>query len=330
MEFILFVLCLLLAYAYAFVSGFTDAANSIATSVGSKALSPKTAVIMAGILEIAGALTGTAVALMIGKDIVASHLISLHTVAGALLGAMTWSLLTYLRGLPVSETHGLIGGIIGAALATAMSFEVIQVSGLVRVLIAVIASPALGFISAFLILKAIYVLRYFPSRKMTFLFLNLQRVSAAFMAFSHGLNDAQKPMGILVLALTVYFGWDIKEATIPLWVILSVGMVAGVGVAYGGWRIIKTLGMRLTVLKHEQGFAAEIGAAAVLQLASAIGIPVSTTHTITSAITGVGAARSFTAVRWNIMYEIALSWIFTLPATVFLGGAYTLLLKIIM
>lgn len=330
MELLLLGFCLFLAYTYAFVSGFTDAANSIATAVGSRALSPKVAVLMAGILEIGGALTGTAVALMIGKGLVASNLISLHTIAGALLGAMTWSLITYLRGIPVSETHGLIGGIVGAALATTMNVEVIQWTGLSKVLTAIVISPLLGFIASFVVLKLIYkIFRHFPNRKMAAIFLQLQRLSSAFMAFSHGRNDAQKPMGIIVLALAVYFGWDIKEVTVPLWTILSVGIFAGIGVAYGGWRIIKTLGMKLTALKPEQGFAAEFGAAGVLQIASEFGIPVSTTHALTSAITGSGAAKSLSTIHWNILYEIALSWILTLPATIVFGGLYTFFLKAI-
>ncbi|MDH7512135.1 MAG: inorganic phosphate transporter [Clostridiales bacterium] len=324
-DFIILILAVFLSYTYAFVGGFTDAANAIATSVGSRALSPKAAVLMAGVLEIVGALTGTAVALTIGKGIVSLELITLYTVVGALLGTMTWSLCTYYFGIPVSETHGLIGGIIGAALAVAGT-EAILWKGLTKVLIAIVASPLLGFFAGALLMGLIYHFSHSASsKKMTPIFKNLQRFSAAFMAFSHGRNDAQKPMGILVMVLALYFGW--KDPGVPLWVILSVGVTAGLGVAYGGWRIIKTLGMKLTPLSQAQGFAAETSAASVLQLASVFGIPVSTTHTITSSIVGAGAARRFSSIRWGTAFDIFLSWILTLPATIALGWVFTKLLS---
>lgn len=325
--FILLVFTIFFSYVYAFVGGFTDAANAIATSIGTRALFPTTAVLMAGILEIVGALTGTAVALTIGKGVVSLDLISLHVVLAALLGTMTWSLFTYYFGIPVSETHGLIGGIIGAALAVAGT-KVILWTGLTKVLIAIIASPLLGFLGGLLLMGVIY--RFFhsaSSRKMTPIFKNLQRLSATFMAFSHGRNDAQKPMGILVMALALYFGWE--DPSVPLWVILSVGLTAGLGVAYGGWRIIRTLGMRITPLATEQGFAAETSAASVLQLASVFGIPVSTTHTITSSIVGAGVARRFSSVRWGIAFDIVISWILTLPATIALGWFFAKLFGLI-
>jgi len=315
--FILLLLAILLSYAYAFIGGFTDAANAIATSVGSRALSPTAAVLIAGILEIAGALTGTAVALTIGKGIVSLELISISTVLAALMGTMAWSLITYYFGIPVSETHGLIGGIIGAALAVAGTKAILW-AGIAKVLIAIIVSPLLGFLGGSLLMGAIYSCFHSSSaRKMAFIFKNLQRFSAGFMAFSHGRNDAQKPMGILVMVLALYFGW--KDPGVPLWVIFSIGLTAGVGVAFGGWRIIKTLGMKIAPLATEQGFTAETSAAGVLQLASFLGIPVSTTQTITSSIVGAGVARRFSSVRWGIAFEIVLSWILTLPATIAFG-----------
>ena len=321
------ILTILFSYIYAFVSGFTDAANAIATSVGSRALSPTAAVLMAGVLEIVGALTGTAVALTIGNDIVALDLVSLFTVLAALLGTMAWSLFTYYFGIPVSETHGLIGGIVGAALAAAGP-KVILWIGLTKVLIAIVVSPLLGFLGGALLMKAIYYCCHSGSaRKLAPIFKNLQRFSAAFMAFSHGRNDAQKPMGILVMALALHFGW--KSPSVPIWVILSVGLTAGIGVAYGGWKIIKTLGMRVTSLTPEQGFAAETSAAGVLQLASVFGIPVSTTHTITSSIVGAGVARRFSSVRWGVAFDILLSWILTLPVTVSLGWLFAQLFRLI-
>ena len=328
-ELILLGVCILLVYSYAFVSGFTDAANAIATSVCTRALSPKVAVIMAGVLEIVGALSGTAVALMIGKGIVDPSRVSLTTVAGALLGVMTWSLITYWRGIPVSETHGLIGAVIGAALVTTLDPATIQWESLSKVLAAIIISPLCGFLLATGAYKAIYFLcANLSARKMSLLFKNLQRLSAAFMAYSHGRNDAQKPMGMLVMVLAIFFGWNLNETAVPLWVILSIGTTAGLGVAAGGWRVIKTLGMKMTPLRVEQGFAAEASAAGVLQVASSFGIPVSTTHTITSAIIGVGVARNVASVHWALVTEIALSWVLTLPATIAFGAICAWLLSV--
>ena len=325
---VLLVITIIFSYIYAFVSGFTDAANAIATSVGSRALSPLTAVLMAGILETVGALTGTAVALTIGKGIVDLELISLTTVLAALIGAMCWSLLTYAFGIPVSETHGLVGAIIGAALAKTGSVQVVIWSGLTKILVAIIVSPLLGFLGGALLMSIIYfIFQQGKAKKLTPVFRNLQRLSSAFMAFSHGRNDAQKPMGILVMALALYYSWT--QVSVPIWVILSVGLAAGLGVAFGGWRIIKTLGLKVTNLTVEQGFSAETSAALVLQGASIFGIPVSTTHTITSSIVGAGAAKRVSTVRWQLVLDIVLSWIFTLPATVMLGWIAAKILGII-
>jgi len=315
---ILLIISILACYIYAFVSGFTDAAQAIASAIGSRSLSPTTAVLMAGVLEIVGALTGTAVALTIGKGIVSLELVSLLTVPAAIFGAMSWSLFVYRFGIPVSETHGLVGGIIGAALAVAGTTNVVNWAGLTKILAAIVIAPLLGFLSGGLLMGAIY--RCFhsaPARKMAFIFKNLQRFAAAYLAFSHGRNDAQKPMGILVMALALYFDW--KDPGVPLWVILTVGLVAGLGVAWGGWRIIKTLGMRITPLTPEQGFVSDFSAASVLQLASFFGIPVSTTHVDASAIMGVGVARRISSVRWGVVGNIVFSWILTLPATIAFG-----------
>jgi len=325
-NFALLVLTIIFSYIYAFVGGFTDAANAIATSIGSRVLSPRVAIVMAGTLEIIGALSGTAVALTIGKGIVSLQAVSLVTVLAALIGSMLWSLFTYYWGIPVSETHGLIGALIGAAIAVSGSGSVFW-HNLLPILVAIFVSPLAGFLGGAILIGIIC--SFFASQRAQRLkpvFNNLQRLSSAFMALSHGRNDAQKPMGVLVLALALYFGWENPE--IPLWVIISVGLVAGAGVAYGGWRIIKTLGMRITPLEPVQGFAAETSAALVLQVASFLGIPVSTTHTITSSIVGVGAARRISCVRWGVAFDIVLSWILTLPATIFLGFCFSKILTI--
>ena len=326
-NFIIFIAAVILSYVYAFVGGFTDSANAIATSVGSRVLSPLQAVGLASIFELIGALTGTAVALTIGKGIVHPESISLLTVPAAVMGCMTWSLFTYYFGIPVSETHGLIGGVVGAAIATA-GVGVIMWTGLTKILVAMIFSPVLGFIAGWLVMVLVVRLSRGGTRAfLTPLFTNLQRLSAMFMAFSHGRNDAQKPMGILAMTLAIYYGWS--EVHVPLWVIFSCAALASLGMFSGGWRIIRTLGLKLTRLRPVEGFSAETSAAAALQLASVLGIPVSTTHTITSSIVGVGSSRGLSRVRWGIAREIVASWVLTLPATIILGGLYLIVLRAI-
>lgn len=314
---LIFIGAVVLAYVYAFVGGFTDAANAIATSVATRAFTPLQAVLIAAVFELLGALTGTAVALTIGRGIVTPEVLTQGAVVAALLGAMTWSLLTYRWGIPVSETHGLIGGIVGVGLAFA-GWQAVLWQSLIPVLAAIVISPLLGFFGGMALLIGVYHLTQGTSRsRASTIFRLLQRGSAVYMAFSHGRNDAQKPMGVLTLALAVYFGWTTVE--VPLWVIVSVALMAGLGVATGGWRIIRTLGERMTSITPVQGFAAETAAATVLQVASEGGIPVSTTHTITAAIIGAGTLHGHRNVRWVVVFEIIQSWLLTLPATIVFG-----------
>lgn len=320
----LFVLAIGLGYVYAFVGGFTDAANAIATSVGSRVLTPRAAVLMAGAFNLLGGLTGTAVALTIGRDILDTDALSLYTVVAGVGGAMTWSLSVYFSGIPVSETHGLIGGLIGAGVATA-GWDVVQTDSLKKVLGAIVASPVLGFLGGLVLIVAIYwTFRKRDRRRVLPAFVHLQRASAAFMAFSHGRNDAQKPMGILALAIALYYD---RSVTVPVWIVVTAASVAAFGTALGGWRIIRTVGMRVTKLDAVGGFAAETSGASVLQFASELGIPVSTTHAITSSIIGVGAARRLSAVRWGVTARIFVSWVLTVPATMLVGAVYARLLE---
>ena len=325
---LVFALVILLAYVYAFVGGFTDAANAIATSVGSRVLSPRMAVVVAGVFNLLGGLTGTAVALTIGKGLVDPSALSLTTVVAGLAGAMSWSLMTYRLGIPVSETHGLIGGLVGAGIATA-GLGVIQWQGLTKTAIAIVASPTLGLVGGFIVIIAIYRSLYHKRRGQVMpVFKHLQRASAAYMAFSHGRNDAQKPMGVLAMAIALQSG--AKEVTVPLWIVLSCALLASLGTAYGGWRIIQTLGLRITALDPVQGFAAEVSGATVIQAASELGIPISTTHAITSAILGVGAARRLSAVRWGVTRKIVLSWVLTVPCTILLGALAMVVLRFVL
>jgi inorganic phosphate transporter, PiT family len=322
---VVFGLAVGLSYVYAFVGGFTDAANAIATSVGTRVLSPRAAVVMAGVFNLFGGLTGTSVALTIGTGLVDPGVLSLVTVVAALAGAMVWSLFTYFFGIPVSETHGLIGGLIGAAVATA-GLDVVQWGNLTKVLGAIVVSPSMGFVGGAAFLLLIYwTFRRSRPAKVKPWFRHLQRMSAAYMAFSHGRNDAQKPMGILAMTLALYSGAD--QVRVPLWVVVSCATVATLGTIYGGWRIIHTLGQRITALDPVQGFAAEVAGATVIQIASELGIPVSTTHAITSSILGVGALRRLSAVRWTIIADIFASWLLTLPVTMVLGALCVLLLR---
>lgn len=319
-----FALSMVLGYVYAFMGGFTDAANAIATAVGTRAFSPLQAVLVAGVFELLGALTGTAVALTIGQGIVARSSLSQATVCASLFAAMAWSYVTFLRGIPVSETHGLIGGIVGAGLC-AGGTAAVEWWSLMPVLAGILVSPLLGFCAAAALLTSIYRLFHRMDRaRGSPLFLNLQRLSSIYMAFSHGRNDAQKPMGVLAMALATYEGSQLID--VPLWIIVSVAASAALGVAAGGWRIIRTLGLRLTGLTPTQGFAAEAAAATVLQAASSLGVPVSTTHAITAAIVGAGTVHGRRHVRWQVVFEIALSWLLTLPATTALGYAFARLL----
>jgi len=313
-----------MAYVYAFVGGFTDAANAIATSVGTKVLTPRAAVLMAGAFNLLGGLTGTAVAVTIAAGIVDPSVLNLGTVVAAVAGAMTWSLITYFFGIPVSETHGLIGGLIGAGAATA-GWDVVEIGSVTKVISAIAVSPIVGFAGGSLMIILIYWLFRRANRgRVLPWFSHLQRASAAYMAFSHGRNDAQKPMGVLALAIALYYN---QKISVPIWIVVSCATVAAFGTAWGGWRIIKTLGMRITELDPVQGFAAEFSGASVLQVASELGIPVSTTHTITSSILGVGATRRLSAVRWGVTSQIFLSWVLTLPATIAAGAFYVVLLQ---
>jgi inorganic phosphate transporter, PiT family len=281
-------------------------------------------VLMAGTFNLLGGLTGTAVALTIGRDILDASALSLYTVVAGVGGAMTWSLLVYVAGIPVSETHGLIGGLVGAGVATA-GWDVVQFESLRKVLGAIIASPVLGFIGGLGLIVAIYWIFHKRDRRRVLpAFVHLQRASAAFMAFSHGRNDAQKPMGIIALAIALYYD---RSVTVPVWIIVTAATVAAFGTALGGWRIIHTLGMRVTRLDPVGGFAAETSGASVIQLASQFGIPISTTHAITSSILGVGSARRFSAVRWGITGQIMVSWVLTVPAAMAAGAIYASVLE---
>lgn len=308
---LLLFLVLALILAAEFVNGWTDSPNAIATVVSTRVLSPYQAVVVATVLNAIGAMSGTAVAATIGKDIVRPDVINLTSVAAAMIGIIFWSTLAWYYGLPTSESHALIAGLTGAGLATAGPSSLIG-AGWNKVLIGLAFSSFLGFFGGLLIMTILYR-SLANSRPGTVrrVFGRLQILSAAFMAFSHGSNDGQKFIGVFTLALML--GGVLPTFHVPLWVILLCAVTMGVGTAVGGWRIVKTMGLRLTKLEPVHGFAAETAAALTIELATRLGIPLSTTHTINTSIIGVGATRRFSAVRWGVTFEIVTAWILTFP-----------------
>jgi PiT family inorganic phosphate transporter len=312
------LLCVIfLAFIFDLINGFHDSANAIATSVSTRVLSPKVAVSMAAILNMVGALSGTAVAKTVGAGLVEAYCITQVTVISALVAAIVWDLATWYLGLPTSSSHAILSGLVGAAIATAGTDVIIQ-KGVYKVLAGLIFSPIIGFIlSYFLMMFLLWLFGRSTPTLVGHLFGRLQILSAAYMAFSHGSNDAQKTMGIITMALVSYY--KLPEFNIPLWVILACSTAMAIGTAFGGWRIIKTLGVRLVHLRPIHGFAAETSAATVIEIASRIGLPLSTTHVISSAIMGVGASKRLSAVRWGIGGNIILAWVFTLPVCALLA-----------
>jgi PiT family inorganic phosphate transporter len=302
---------LLLVLAAEFVNGWTDAPNSIATVVSTRVLTPWQALGMASVLNVLGAMSGTAVAATIGKGIIRAEAVNVGTVAAAMVAIVVWSTLAWLWGLPTSESHALVAGLSGAGLA-AGGMGVLVWEGWQKVLIGLVFSTFLGFGMGLLLTAGLYwTFRSWRPGNVRRVFGRLQILSAAFMAFSHGSNDGQKFIG--TFALTLVLGGLLPEFRVPLWVILLCAGTMGVGTAVGGWRIVKTMGLRLTKLDPVHGFAAETAAATAIEVASRFGIPVSTTHTINTSIMGVGSTRRLSAVRWGVGREIVTAWVLTFP-----------------
>lgn len=305
------ILVVTLALLFDFSNGWHDAANAIATVVSTQVLSPGRAVLLAGVLNVAGAYVSTAVAKTVGGEIVDPVAINQSAVGAALIGALTWNLLTLLWGLPTSSSHALLGGMVGAAFAQG-GLVAIKLTGLLTVLQALLLSPFLGFLVGYCFLVFIFWLARRAQRgRANLAFRRLQLVSSSLMAFSHGSNDAQKVMGIITLALVS--GGMLDRVEVPSWVIACCALAMGLGTLTGGWRIIRTLGMRIAKLEPVSGFAAETSAALILLGTAHYGLPVSTTHTIASSIMGVGSVRRFSAVRWGVSMQIVSAWVFTMP-----------------
>jgi PiT family inorganic phosphate transporter len=303
-----------LAVVFDYINGFHDTANAIATSVSTRALAPGWAIAMSAVANFAGALTGTAVAHPVGAGLVDTRVESQAVIAAALIGAIAWNLLTWRLGIPSSSSHALIGGLLGAALISA-GFGAWQMDGIVnKVLVPLVGSPIVGFAGGLLLMALMFnVFRRAHPARLNGVFRRLQVLSAAYMAFSHGSNDAQKTMGIMTLALVT--AGVIPTFDVPLWVILVAASAISLGTAAGGWRIIKTMGTKVVKLDPVHGFAAETTAATVIFGASHFGMPVSTTHVISSAIMGVGSSDRLKTVRWGVARSIVVAWILTLPAS---------------
>lgn len=302
---------LLLILGAEFVNGWTDAPNAIATVVSTRSLSPRQAVAMASILNLIGVLSGTAVAATIGKGIINAEFIDLTTVGGAMVGLIVWSTMAARWGIPTSESHALVAGLAGAGYATAGT-KALMWAGWQKVLLGLFFSTFLGGLGGFIVMAAIYwIFKKTNPGVMKRPFKYLQILSSAFMAFGHGSNDGQKFMGAFTLALVI--GGILPVFEIPKWVIFLCGTVMAIGTITGGWKIMKTMGMKMTKLETHQGFAAEMAAATTIEVASRLGIPLSTTHTISSAIMGVGAVRRTSAVRWGVTAELLTAWVLTFP-----------------
>ncbi len=306
------ILVITIALLFEISNGWNDSANAIATVVSTRVMTPVQAVLLAAAMNVAGAFFSTAVAKTIGTGIVNPADITQTVVASALLAGFLWNGAMTVFGLPVSASHALIGGIMGASVAHLGGFNQLNIAGLTKIFTALLVSPVIGIVFGYFFMKLL--IRFFCNASPGAInkhFGRLQIISASFMAFSHGSNDAQKGMGVITLALLS--GNYITSLQVPFWVILMCALAMGLGTAFGGWRVIKTLGHRMLKLQPVHGFAAETSATAVILGASAMGMPVSTTHVITTCIMGVGATKRLTAVRWGVAGKILMAWIITLP-----------------
>lgn len=314
------VLFILVALAFDFINGFHDAANSIATVVSTRVLSPRKATAWAAFWNFVSAFAfGTAVAKMIATGIVHQEFITVEVVMCGVLGAIAWDLITWWLGLPTSSSHALIGGFAGAAVAE-VGWHAIKFDGFNKILAAIVVSPAVGLLLGFILLVTVsWMFRHKAPSSVDRWFRRLQLVSSGIFSFSHGSNDAQKTMGIIV-ALLVASGRLPKDSSVPLWVILSCHLAIGLGTYFGGWRIVKTMGMKIVKLRPVDGFCAETGGGVIILLMSHLGIPVSTTQTVTGAIVGVGATRRVSSVRWGLASRIVWAWFLTIPAAALLAA----------
>ncbi len=321
----LVIFTVIVAILFDISNGWNDSANAIATVVSTRVLSPMAAVLLAAAMNIGGAFATTAVAKTIGKGVVDPSAIVSVVVASALIAGFLWNWGMTWLGMPVSASHALIGSLMGAAMAHG-GVAALNLVGLKKIFIALLISPPIGMLIGYILMMGILKLfGTFPPGQINKHFGRLQILSSSFMAFGHGSNDAQKVMGIITLAL--FSGGHISSMEVPFWVILTCALAMGIGTALGGWKVIKTVGVNMLKLEPVHGFAAETAATAVIMGASLSGLPVSTTHVITSSIMGVGATKRLSAVRWGVAGKILMAWIFTLPACFLVAFGISLLFK---
>jgi PiT family inorganic phosphate transporter len=328
LELALLVVVIAAAIGFGFVNGLNDAANAVAGSVGSRAISPRNAVILAAVLNFTGAATGTAVAVTIGKGILVQGAISYVTVIAGLIAAIIWGAAATRLGLPVSVTHSFVSGLAAAGIAVAGWGAVIwPVLGRIGASVAI--APALGFIGGFaLMVVLLWAFRRSAPTRMRVAFSRLQWLTTGFLAYTHGLNDGQMPVGVITMGLVLHSGQVSLWEGIPLWVKLVSALAISLGTAIGGWRVIKTVGIRITALEPVHGFASQASAGTVIEIASVLGIPVSTTHCVTGATMGVGATKRLSAVRWGVTRNIVLAWVLTFPICGALGWVIASLLNL--
>jgi inorganic phosphate transporter, PiT family len=311
----LLVIVVAVALLFDFTNGFHDTANAIATSVGTRAMTPRVAVVVAAVMNLAGAFLTTAVAKTIGKDLIDTHLATQQTILAALIGAIAWNLLTWYFGLPSSSSHALIGGLVGAALVQSGARGVLWHGVAHKVVIPALAAPLIAFGAAFALLLVLYWLfRWVTPGAGNRGFRLGQIASSAWVSFNHGSNDAQKTMGVIAFALVLHRHGNPDELSVATWVKVAAGLAIALGTYVGGWRIIRTLGQRIYTMEPAQGFAAQTAAGATIYFATKYGYPLSTTHVVSGAVMGAGATRRVSAVRWGIAGNIVAAWVLTLPA----------------
>ena len=332
----IFLICIvLLTLLFDFINGFHDTANSIATSVSTRVLSPKQAIVMATVLNFVGALISSKVAKTIAGGLIKSG--APHgqlAIVATLIAAIIWNLITWHFAIPSSSSHAMIGGLIGSSIVFAHSVDVVNWFGhggvFHKVIIPLFVAPVLGLFVGYLLMSVLYeVLRPFTQAFVNKWFSKFQILSAAFVAYSHGSNDAQKSMGIITLAM-IACGVLEPSADVPLWVKCACAVAMALGTSIGGWKIMKTMGLSMIKLQPIGGFAAQTGAAVIIETMSHFGAPVSTTQVITTSVLGVGAAKRTSAVRWGVVREIAIAWVITLPITALMGAAIAYVIQLFM
>ncbi|EIW18001.1 MULTISPECIES: inorganic phosphate transporter [Pelosinus] len=310
----LIIFVVLLALAFDYINGFHDTANAIATSVSTRALTPRVAVWMAAMLNFLGAMYSTGVAKTIGSDLVKSaQMVNQHIIIAAIIGAIFWNLLTWWKGIPSSSSHALVGGVVGAVLVST-GYEALKIEGILKIVAALICSPVIAMITGFTVMTVLLWIfgRKAPSR-INPKFKKAQILTAAMMAFSHGSNDAQKAMGIITLTL-VSTGY-LTSLDVPIWVKLSAATAMGLGTAAGGWRIIRTMGSKIFKLEPISGFASDLNSSLIIFGATLLHLPVSTTHVVSGSIMGVGTSKRISAVHWGVAQQMLMAWILTIPCT---------------